>query len=118
MRRIPALVPTLVLCAALPAAAQVLTLTPQFSGNSVTAQIQFTGGVEADLSIVFEQAVGLNSSAVALTAALVFLVLGVLLLVFPRVTGAVVATLAFWMALGFAVYGFGKRRARDREDGD
>ena len=71
MRRIPALVPTLVLCAALPAAAQVLTLTPQFSGNSVTAQIQFTGGVEADLSIVFEQAVGLNSNAVGLTAALV-----------------------------------------------
>jgi len=71
VRRIPALVPTLVLCAALPAAAQVLTLTPQFSGNSVTAQIQFTGGVEADLSIVFEQAVGLNSNAVGLTAALV-----------------------------------------------
>ena len=71
MRRIPALVPTLVLCAALPAAAQVLTLTPQFSGNSVTAQIQFTGGVEADLSIVFEQAVGLNSNAAGLTAALV-----------------------------------------------
>jgi hypothetical protein len=71
VRRIPALVPTLVLCAALPAAAQVLTLTPQFSGNTVTAQIQFTGGVEADLSIVFEQAVGLNSNAVGLTAALV-----------------------------------------------
>ena len=71
MRRIPALIPTLVLCAALPAAAQVLTLTPQFSGNTVTAQIQLTGGVEADLSIVFEQAVGLNSNAVGLTAALV-----------------------------------------------
>ena len=71
MRRIPALVPTLVLCAVVPAAAQVVTLTPQFSGNTVTAQIQLTGGVEADLSIVFEQAVGLNSNAVALTAALV-----------------------------------------------
>jgi hypothetical protein len=56
--------------------------------------------------------------AVGLTATLVFFILGVLLLVFPRVAGAVVATLAFWMALGFAVYGFGKRRARDREDGD
>ncbi len=56
--------------------------------------------------------------ALALTAALLFLVVGALLLVFPRVTGAVVATLAFWMALGFAAYGFGKRRARDREDGD
>jgi len=52
------------------------------------------------------------------TAALAFLIIGVLLLVFPRVTGAVVATLAFWLALGFAVYGFGKRRARDRDDGD
>ena len=70
MRRISALVPTLVLCAALPAAAQV-TVTPQFSGNSVTASIQGPGGVEADLSIVFEQVVGLNSSAVAITAALV-----------------------------------------------
>jgi hypothetical protein len=48
-----------------------MTLTPQFSGNSVTAQIQLSGGVEADLSIVFEQAVGLNSNAVGLTAALV-----------------------------------------------
>ncbi len=56
--------------------------------------------------------------ALAVTAALVFLIIGVLLLVFPRVTGAVVATLAFWLALGFAVYGFGKRRARDRDDGE
>jgi cardiolipin synthase len=56
--------------------------------------------------------------ALALTAALVFLLIGILLLVFPRVAGAVVATLAFWLTLGFAVYGFGKRRARDRDDGD
>ena len=56
--------------------------------------------------------------ALAVTAGLVFLIIGVLLLVFPRVTGAVVATLAFWLALGFAVYGLGKRRARDRDDGD
>jgi len=71
VRRIPALVTALVLCAALPAAAQVVTLTPQFSGNTVSASIAFTGGVQADLSIVFEQAVGLNSNAVAVTAALV-----------------------------------------------
>jgi len=71
VRRISALVPTLVLCAVVPAVAQVVTLTPQFSGNSVTAQIQLSGGVEADLSIVFEQAVGLNSNAATLTAALV-----------------------------------------------
>jgi cardiolipin synthase A/B len=56
--------------------------------------------------------------ALAVTAALLFLLIGVLLLVFPRITGAIVATLAFWLALGFTVYGFGKRRARDRDDGD
>lgn len=56
--------------------------------------------------------------ALTLTAALVCVLIGALLLVFPRVAGAVVATLAFWLALGFAVYGFGKRRARDRDDGD
>ena len=56
--------------------------------------------------------------ALSVTAALAFLIIGALLLVFPRVTGAVVATLAFWLALGFAVYGSGKRRARDRDDGD
>jgi cardiolipin synthase len=56
--------------------------------------------------------------ALTLTAALVCVLIGAMLLVFPRVAGAVVATLAFWLALGFAVYGFGKRRARDRDDGD
>lgn len=56
--------------------------------------------------------------ALAATAAMLFLIIGALLLVFPRVAGAIVAALAFWMALGFAVYGVGKRRARDREDGD
>jgi len=71
VRRISALVPTLVLCAVLPAAAQVINLTPQISGNSLTAVIELSGGVQADLSIVFEQAVGLNSNALGLTAALV-----------------------------------------------
>src|SRR6185295_14503398 len=68
---ISALITVLVLCAVVPAAAQVTTLTPQFSGNTVTANIEFSGGVQADLSIVFEQAVGLNSNAVAVTAAVV-----------------------------------------------
>jgi len=48
-----------------------VTLTPQISGNSVTAHIALPGGVEADLSIAFEQVVGLNSNALALSATLV-----------------------------------------------
>src|SRR5438128_2620288 len=48
-----------------------MTLTPQISGNSVTAKIALPGGDEADLSISFEQVVGLNSNALALSAALV-----------------------------------------------
>ena len=70
MNRIPALVSTLVLCAALPAAAQT-TLTPQISGNTLTASIQLPGDIAADLTIAFEQAVGLNATALTLTAGLV-----------------------------------------------
>ena len=51
------------------AGAQV-ALTPQISGNSLTAKIQLPGGVSADLSITFEQVVGLNANALALTATL------------------------------------------------
>ena len=70
MRRISALLLPIALCAAHPAAAQT-ALVPQISSNSVTAKIQLPGGVEADLSIAFEQVVGLNSNALALSAALV-----------------------------------------------
>lgn len=70
MRRTRALVPLFVLCASLPAAAQT-PLTPQISGNTVSARIQLPGGIEADLSLTFEQVVGLNSNALALSAALV-----------------------------------------------
>ena len=70
VRRISALVLPALLYAALPAAAQT-SLAPQISGNSVTAKIQLPGGVEADLSIAFEQVVGLNSNALALSAALI-----------------------------------------------
>ena len=52
------------------------------------------------------------------SAALFFLLLGVLLLVFPRVVGILIAAVMFWLSLGFAVYAFGKRRAREREDVD
>jgi cardiolipin synthase len=56
--------------------------------------------------------------ALAGTAALLFLTIGVLLLVFPRVMGGLLAFGAFWMAVGFSVYAFGKRRVRERDDGD
>ena len=52
------------------------------------------------------------------SAALFFLLLGVLLLAFPRVVGILIAAVMFWLSLGFAVYAFGKRRAREREDVD
>ena len=52
------------------------------------------------------------------SVALFFLTLGVLLLVFPRVVGILIAAVMFWLSLGFAVYAFGKRRAREREDVD
>jgi hypothetical protein len=70
VRPITALVPTLVLCAALPAAAQT-TLVPQITGNTVTANISLAGDTEADLTITFEQAVGLNANALSLTVGLV-----------------------------------------------
>ena len=56
--------------------------------------------------------------ALAGTAALLFLVIGTLVLVFPRLMGGVLAAVTFWLALGFGVYAFGKRRARGRDDAD
>ncbi len=70
MRRISPLVPVLLLCASVPAAAQT-TLTPQISGNTVTASTTLPGGIDLDLTISFEQVVGLNPSALTLTAGLV-----------------------------------------------
>ena len=46
-------------------------LTPQISGNGLTATIQLPGGIGADLSIVFEQVVGLNASALSLSVSLI-----------------------------------------------
>lgn len=46
-------------------------IVPTISGNTVTAKIQLAQGIEADLSIVFEQAVGLNANALTISAALV-----------------------------------------------
>ncbi len=54
--------------------------------------------------------------AIAGTAALVCAGLGALLLAFPRVMGIVLAAGAFWLALGFGLYAFGRRRAREADD--
>lgn len=71
MRRIRALVPLFVLCASLPAVAQT-TLTPHISGNTVTASVQL-GAIDLDLTITFEQVLGLNANSISLTAGLVSL---------------------------------------------
>jgi hypothetical protein len=45
-------------------------LTPKISGNELTAKIQLGAGIEADLTITFEQVVGLNPAALSLSATL------------------------------------------------
>jgi cardiolipin synthase A/B len=97
------------------AAGAAIDAAPRRAGARVKRSRYELGAVAV---VALRRVAGGLRRALALTATLVFLLLGALLLVFPRVTGAIVATLAFWLALGFAVYGFGKRRARDRDDGD
>lgn len=55
---------------------------------------------------------GIRRAMVA-TTALAFTVIGVLLLVFPRVMSLVIAGASFWLALGFGLYLIQRRRARD-----
>jgi hypothetical protein len=50
------------------------------------------------------------------TAALTFVTLGGLLLIFPRVMSIVLAGVAFMIALGLGLYAFERRRARDETD--
>jgi cardiolipin synthase A/B len=54
--------------------------------------------------------------AIATTAALTFAGIGVLLLLFPRVTSIVLAAGSFWLALAFGLYA--RERRRPRESGD
>ncbi len=44
------------------------TLVPTISGNELTARIELSGGLTADLKVTFESAVGLNQAALALSA--------------------------------------------------
>lgn len=50
--------------------------------------------------------------ALARTAALLFLLTGVLLIAFPRVMSIALGAGMFWLALGFGVYAFGRQRVR------
>lgn len=50
--------------------------------------------------------------ALARTAALLFLLTGVLLIAFPHAMSIALAAGMFWLALGFGVYAFGRQRAR------
>jgi hypothetical protein len=56
-----------VILGTLPATGQV-AITPVISGNDVTARIDLPGGIGADLTVSFEQAVGLNVTSIAITA--------------------------------------------------
>lgn len=71
MRR--AAVFSLALCFGLLASTAVAqpVLTPRISGNELTAKIQLPGALEADLTLQFEQVVGLNPNALVLSATLV-----------------------------------------------
>src|SRR5712691_12184515 len=71
MRRSKAVFSALVLAGAAASVALAQSnIVPTISGNTLTAKIQLAGGIEADLSIAFEQVVGLNASALTISAAL------------------------------------------------
>lgn len=53
------------------APAGAVVITPVINGNELTAKIELAGGVAADLTITFEQVVGLNPSSLSITASLV-----------------------------------------------
>lgn len=46
------------------------------------------------------------------------MILGVLLLAFPKVMSVTLAAGAFWLALGLTLYASERRRSRQGEDGD
>jgi hypothetical protein len=57
---------SLALAGSLPILAET-ALVPTISGNELTAKIELAGGLAADLSVTFEQVVGLNPGALALS---------------------------------------------------
>jgi uncharacterized protein DUF6689 len=71
MRRIQALGLLVLLFCVLAPPARAVTVTPTVNGNELTGRIEFVGGVAADLTITFEQAVGLNAGSLSITATLI-----------------------------------------------
>ena len=71
MRRIRLSGLLVLLFSAFALSASAATITPTVKGNELTARIEFLGGVAADLTITFEQAVGLNAGSLTITANLV-----------------------------------------------
>lgn len=65
LSRILSSVILLALCS-LPGIAE--TLVPTISGNELTARIELPGGLSADLTLTFENVVGLNTAALSLSA--------------------------------------------------
>jgi hypothetical protein len=54
--------------------------------------------------------------AVAVTGALIFAGVGTLLILFPRVTGIVIAAAGYVIAVGFGLYGLEQRRSGEGDD--
>lgn len=52
-------------------AARAVAITPVINGNELTAHIELAGGIAADLTVTFEQVVGLTPNALSITASLV-----------------------------------------------
>ena len=94
-------------------------LVGQTTGEKPAARRKRSGYELGAVAVVaLRRVAGGLRRAIAATAALTFLLVGVLLILFPRVMSVVLAAGTFWLALGFAVYAFGRRRARGRDDGD
>ena len=71
MRRIRVSGLLVLLFSGLALSAPAATVTPTIKGNELTGRIEFPGGVAADLTITFEQAVGLNPGSLTITANLI-----------------------------------------------
>jgi hypothetical protein len=50
---------------------EALVITPVINGNELTGRIELPGGIAADLTVTFEQVVGLTPNALTITATLV-----------------------------------------------
>jgi cardiolipin synthase A/B len=93
------------------------TATPPPTGSS-RSRMPSGYQIGAIAVVALRRVAGGLRRAIAVTAALLFLLIGALLLVFPHAMAIVLAAGAFWLSLGFGVYAFGRRRARGRDDGD